>query len=78
MASTLRKKRDVWSLVSIAIIAMYALILIYPLFILLRRSVIVDGHFTLEAFKTFFSRAYYVDTIFNSFKAVFGKVAQRR
>ena len=66
--SILKPRRDVWSLVSLAIIAMYALILIYPLFILLRQSVIVNGHFSLEAFKTFFSRPYYVNTIFNSLK----------
>ena len=66
--SLMKKRRDVWSLVSLAIIAMYGLILLYPLFILLKQSVISDGHFTLDAFKTFFSRSYYVNTIFNSLK----------
>lgn len=67
-----KKKGDVWSLVSLGVIAMYGLILIYPLFILLRQSVFVgEGEtrrFTLEAFRTFFSRPYYIETIFNSLK----------
>jgi iron(III) transport system permease protein len=62
------KKRDVWKLVSFAVIALYAVFLLYPLFILLKQAVYVDGHFTLEAFKTFFSKSYNVKTIFNSLK----------
>ena len=62
------KKRDVWKLVSFAVIAIYAIFLLYPLFTLLKQAVYVDGHFTLEAFKTFFSKSYNVKTIFNSLK----------
>lgn len=68
MAESKTRKRDIWKLVSFGVIALYAVFLIYPLFILLKQAVIVDGKFTLEAFKTFFSRSYYVDTIFNSIK----------
>lgn len=68
MAESKTRKRDIWKLVSFGVIALYAVFLIYPLFILLRQAVIVDGKFTLEAFKTFFSRSYYVETIFNSIK----------
>ena len=62
------KKRDIWKLVSFAVIAIYAIFLLYPLFTLLKQAVYVDGHFTLEAFKTFFSKSYNVKTIFNSLK----------
>ena len=62
------KKRDIWKLVSFAVIALYAIFLLYPLFTLLKQAVYVDGHFTLEAFKTFFSKSYNVKTIFNSLK----------
>ena len=62
------KKRDIWKLVSFAVIAVYAIFLLYPLFTLLKQAVYVDGHFTLQAFKTFFSKSYNVKTIFNSLK----------
>lgn len=62
------KKRDIWKLVSFAVIALYAIFLLYPLFTLLKQSVYSNGHFTLDAFKTFFSKSYNVKTIFNSLK----------
>ncbi len=69
MANVKRKQRkDVWSGMSVLVILMYAVFLIYPLAILLRQAVLVDGHISFSAFKTFFTRSYYVNTIFNSFK----------
>lgn len=62
------KKHDVWKLVSAGVLLIYALFLIYPLFALLKVAVIVDGHFSFAAFKEFFSKGYYVQTIFNSLK----------
>lgn len=63
-----KKGKDVWSLVTIGVFALYAVFLIYPLFILLKQAVYVDGHFTMSAFKEFFSKSYNVNTIFNSLK----------
>ncbi|MCQ2411526.1 MAG: iron ABC transporter permease [Sphaerochaetaceae bacterium] len=63
-----KKGKDVWSLVTLAVFALYAVFLIYPLFILLKQAVYVDGHFTMSAFKEFFSKSYNVNTIFNSLK----------
>ena len=49
--------------------AMFLLFLIYPLFGLMRQSVIMqDGSFSLSQFVKFFSQAYYTNTILNSFK----------
>lgn len=62
------KNRDVWKLVSLCVLVAYALFLIYPLFKLFKASVYVDGHFTLKSFADFFSKSYYVETIFNSLK----------
>ncbi len=62
------KKRDIWKLVSFAVIAIYAIFLLYPLFTLLKQAVYSDGHFTLDAFRTFFSKSYNIKTIFNSLK----------
>ena len=61
-------KKDVWLAVSWSVIALYFIFLLYPLFTLLKQSVIADNHFTLSAFKEFFSKTYYVETIFNSLK----------
>lgn len=68
MEAALNKKKgmDVWKLVSLSVIALYALFLIYPLFTLLKQAVYSDGAFTFEGFKTFFSRGYYRETIFHS------------
>lgn len=69
MASVHTKKRDVWSLISIMILAPYAVILVYPLGRLLREAVITaDGQFTLDGFRSFFGQRYYVRSIANSLK----------
>ena len=62
------KKRDVWSLVSLLILATYALFLIYPLVKLLLASFMKDGQFTTQYFVKFFSNPYYGKTLGNSFK----------
>lgn len=66
MKAATAKKSDIWKLVSLLIILMYALILIYPLIKLLRAAVIVNGSFSLEGFKSFFGQGYYVRSIGNS------------
>jgi len=65
------KKRDVWKLISALVLALYALILVYPLGRLLKEAVISDGKFSLDGFKTFFSQSYYVGSIGNSLKVSF-------
>lgn len=65
-----KKKIDGWFIIKLAVLALFVLILIYPLFGILKQSIIAsDGSgFTLEYFKKFFSKSYYVSTIMNSFK----------
>ena len=63
------KKPDLWIMVSIGILVCYLLFLIYPMLTLLRQSVYTKaGEFTLEFFQKFFGRAYYLSTLWNSFK----------
>lgn len=62
------KEFDVWKVISWAVLAMYALFLIYPLLKLLWAAVYVDGSFTLEYFGQFFAKKYYTNTIWNSVK----------
>lgn len=60
--------KDIWIVVSLVILALYLIFLIYPLFSLLQESVMGPEGFTLEYFQKFFSKAYYFNTLWNSFK----------
>lgn len=65
---TAGSRRDVWLLISIVILCLYALFLIYPLFMVLRNAVVSEsGVFTLSHFVKFFSKRYYISTMANSF-----------
>ena len=62
-------RRDVWTVVSLGILFLFALFMIYPLGVLLKNSVMTgDNELTLGYFARFFSRSYYFGTILNSFK----------
>ncbi len=59
---------DVWAVVYLTIFIAYALFLIYPMFIVLRNSVIGEsGKFSMEWFTKFFSTKYYSQTLIHSF-----------
>lgn len=64
-----KKKFEVWTIVSLALLAAFLLFLVYPMFGLLKQAVISpEGNFTLKQFAEFFSKSYYIETIFNSLK----------
>lgn len=64
-----RPKKDVWTVISIVILCLYAFFMIYPLAMLLRNAIFGnEGQLTLEYFVRFLSRNYYIGTVFNSFK----------
>ncbi|MCI6959293.1 MAG: iron ABC transporter permease [Oscillospiraceae bacterium] len=64
-----KPRKDVWMAISVVILALYALFMIYPLFMLLRNAVIDSGgQFTLDYFVKFLSKQYYLGTVLNSFK----------
>jgi iron(III) transport system permease protein len=67
------KRLDVWSLVTLLVLGLYAVFLIYPLFNLLIQAVVnkETGKFTLAYFIKFFSKPYYFNTLLNSFKVTF-------
>ena len=57
-----------WTGISLGLLALFGLFLIYPLFNVLRESIVNgDGEFTLEYFRKFFENSYYFQTIKNSF-----------
>ena len=66
-------RRDVWSLITVLVMGLYALFLIYPLLNLLVQAVIdkSTGKLTLAYFVRFFGKPYYFNTLLNSFKVTF-------
>ena len=66
---TKKRKLEIWTVVSIVLLASFLFFLVYPMFGLLKESVISpEGNFTLEQFQKFFSKSYYTGTIVNSMK----------
>lgn len=68
----LQKRRflraDMWTFVTIFMFAIFGLFLVYPLWGVLKESVVAaDGSFTLKYFIDFLSKTYYLGTIRNSF-----------
>ena len=64
-----KKRPEIWSYISWGFIALFALILVYPMFGILKQSVFnEEGVFTLEQFQKFFSQKYYSGTIINCFE----------
>lgn len=62
------KRFDMWTVVSIVLMALFLLFLVYPMVKLFKEAVFSNGVFTLDAFRTFFSEKYYFGSIFNSVK----------
>jgi iron(III) transport system permease protein len=63
------RKPEIWSAVTVAFLVFFAFFLVYPMFGILRQSVISpEGKFTFREFTKFFSQPYYSNTILNSFK----------
>lgn len=63
-------RMDIWGVITLVMIAVYALFLLYPMANLIQQSVIdgKTGEITLNNFVKFFSKSYYFDTLLNSFK----------
>ena len=67
--SARRRKFEVWTAISLALFLMFAVFFIYPICTLLRQAFTTkEAAFTLDNFVKFFSKSYYYNTIFNSFK----------
>lgn len=64
-----QRKFEVWSVISVLLLAVFLVFFVYPIITLLRQAFIAeDGSFTMENFVKFFSKKYYYGTILNSFK----------
>lgn len=66
-----RKMRfDLWTIISLALLGLYAIFLIFPMMNLMTQAVVdkETGQFTLNYFIKFFNTPYYFNTLLNSFK----------
>lgn len=65
-----KRKFDFWVIASLVILGLYLLFMVYPLFKIVRQSVLDEktGEFTMSYFIKFFSQPYYFRTLINSFK----------
>ena len=64
------KKFELWTVLSIVFFLLFILILVYPMFGILKQAVYdAEGNLTLGNFTKFFEKKYYTNTIVNSFKS---------
>lgn len=70
MKNNSRFRLDIWGIITLCTIGIYALFLLYPMAHLLVQSVTdtETGGFTIANFVKLFSKSYYFDTLINSFK----------
>lgn len=63
------KKLNIWVALAVGILSLFLIFVVYPLVLILYKSVLSqDGTFSLAYFGKFFSRKYYWSTLINSFK----------
>ena len=65
-----KKHSPIWTFMALAILALFIIFVVYPLALILYKSVIdpKSGAITFENFIRFFTRKYYTNTLLNSFK----------
>lgn len=61
-----RRKPDIWILISLLLLAFFALFFLYPIMMLFKEAVVTENGFTLDNFRKFFSKKYYSETILRS------------
>lgn len=65
----MKNKKDVWFLISLALLTSYVIFMLYPLATLFKNAVVLgDGTVSFEYFLKFLSKKYYLLTVINSFK----------
>lgn len=63
-----KRKIDIWIFITIGLLFLYGIFLLYPMFNILKASLINEGKFTLEYFIRFFSKSIYFESLLNSFR----------
>ena len=69
MNGTNEKKLNIWNISTFVILAFAVLFIIYPMVLILYKSVISgSGQLSFDYFSKFFQKKYYWSTLINSFK----------
>ena len=63
-----KARKDFWNVISWILMGLFMIFLVYPIGKLLKEAVYTNGEFTLDAFRMFFAKSYYYDSIFHSVK----------
>ena len=58
-----KNKLNVWHIFSLLLLVFDLLFIVYPLFNVLKNSIIIDHQFSLAHFVRFFGDSYYLDTL---------------
>ncbi|GAB2025248.1 iron ABC transporter permease [Lactovum odontotermitis] len=64
----LKLKWNIWTTISLVVLALYLVFLVYPLGNILKIAIFPNDRFSFSNFVTFFSKSYYSQTLWNSFK----------
>jgi len=73
MMKNASRRSNFWMFITLCILALFLIFVVYPLSMILYKSVIdpVSGGLTFDNFTRFFTRKYYTNTMINSFKVTF-------
>ncbi|HOM02412.1 MAG TPA: iron ABC transporter permease [Acetivibrio sp.] len=67
--NTAKKKLNIWLVLALAILALFLIFVVYPLGLILYKSILMeDGTISFSYFTKFFSKKFYWSTLINSFK----------
>ncbi len=67
--NTAKKKLNIWLVLSLAILALFIIFVVYPIGLILYKSILMDdGTISFAYFTKFFSKKFYWSTLVNSFK----------
>ncbi len=74
-----QRKLDAWIIISLAALLLFTVFLLYPLFGILRQSVVdaKTGAVSVNNFAEFFSKKYYYGSLLNSFKVTSSEPCSR-
>lgn len=69
------KRFNIWTVLTLILLAMFLLFVIYPIGMLLTKSLFTGGSVDLSYFVKFFTKKYYWSTLVNSFKVTIASTA---
>lgn len=69
------KRFNIWTVLTLILLALFLLFVVYPIGMLLTSSMFTDGALDLSYFVKFFTKKYYWSTLVNSFKVTIASTA---